>query len=71
VAAVTPSDATILDDFAVSGVYVGTTGNVAVETYSGDTVTFTSVAAGSIIPVQAYKVLSTGTTASNMVIMGQ
>ena len=63
VASITPSDST---EVAFSAIYVGGTGNVAVETVDG-TATFTSVPVGSIIPVCAIKVLSTGTTATNLV----
>ena len=62
---VTKSDATVFGDS--SRIYVGTAGNVAVRTIGGDTVTFTSVPAGTILPVMVDQVLSTGTTASNMV----
>lgn len=70
IATVTPSDSTEFT-FAVSGIYVGTTGHVAVTTASGDTETFLNFPSGQILPVQALKVLSTGTTATNMVAMGQ
>jgi hypothetical protein len=63
VAAVTPSDST---EVAFSGIYVGGAGNVAVETNDG-TATFTAVPVGTILPVCAIKVLSTGTTATNLV----
>ena len=64
--AITKSDT---DDFAflVRGIYVGTTGNVVVVNPDDTTVTFTSVPAGAILPVQARRVNSTSTTASNMV----
>ena len=61
--AITPSDST---EVAYSAIYVGTTGNVAIETPAGDTVTFTSVPVG-VLPVCAVKVLATGTSASNLV----
>lgn len=63
--AVTPSDSTVLD---LVGIYVGTTGNVAVLPY-GNTVavTFDTVPAGAIIPLKITKVMSTNTTASNIV----
>lgn len=65
VEAVTPSDTTFVDYF---GLYVGTTGNVAVKTSQGAAaVTFTSVPAGFIIPLRIVQVMSTNTTATNMV----
>ncbi len=53
--------------FASSRIYVGTLGNVSVETREGDVVTFMAVPAGTVLPVMVVKVRSTGTTASNMV----
>jgi hypothetical protein len=47
-AAVTKSDATV---FAASTLYVGGAGDVAVTTVGGDTVTFSAMAAGTILPV--------------------
>lgn len=66
-AAVTPNDST---DLTNSGVlFVGSSGNVAVTTNGGDDVTFTGVAGGSIIPVTVTRVKSTGTTASNILVL--
>lgn len=49
-------------------VYVGTTGDVAcVDWATGTSVTYKAVPAGSVVPVQVEKVLSTGTTAADMV----
>jgi hypothetical protein len=62
--AVTPSDATV---FATTrALYVGVSGDVAVQMADGQTVTFTAVPVG-IFPVQVIQVLSTGTTATDMV----
>ncbi|MDQ3024270.1 MAG: hypothetical protein M3R04_07820 [bacterium] len=61
--AVTPSDATIVH---FRGLYVGGAGNVAVAATSGN-VTFTAVPAGTILPVNCTKVLSTGTTATSII----
>ena len=58
--AVTPSDVTNLGSPARS-LYIGTTGNIAV-------VTFSNVPVG-ILPVQVKRVNSTNTTASNIVAM--
>lgn len=63
--AVTKSDTASLDFPSV--VYVGGAGNVAVVTANGDTVTFTAVPAGGVVPVVVIKVLETGTTATDMV----
>ena len=66
-AAVTPSDSTIVNCRAI---YVGTTGDVAVTTRDrGTAVTFVGVPAGTILPVQCSKVMSTNTTASDIVAL--
>lgn len=62
--AITPSNTTVLD---LNGFYVGTTGNVAVVTAGGTTVTFTAVPAGAVIPLRVQTIRSTSTTASNIV----
>lgn len=66
--AVTPSDSVDLID-GVRGLWVGGAGAVAVQLpgfsgQSGATVTFSGVAAGTLLPVRARKVLATGTTAT-------
>lgn len=50
-------------------IYVGTAGNVVAIRYDGTAVTFVGAAAGSILPIQAIRVNSTDTTASNMVAL--
>jgi hypothetical protein len=65
--AVTPSDTTILPD--TIGLYIGGVGNVAVTMLSGEVVTFIAVQTGSILPVRVVKVMSTSTTATNIVAM--
>jgi hypothetical protein len=71
--AVTPSNTTILNAFYL---YVGGTGNVAVLPFAqvGQptpvSVVFHNAPAGSYIWVQCSKVLSTGTTATNIIAMG-
>lgn len=63
-ASVTVSDTAT---FNPSVVYVGTAGNVKITTAQGSDITFTGVNAGTVIPVQAIRVWSTGTTASAIV----
>lgn len=66
--AVTPHNSTnIVGD--VVALYVGTTGNVAAVTIGGAAVTFVGVPAGAILPIQAIRVNSTNTTASNIVAL--
>lgn len=73
--AVTPSDTVNIappTDSAKTckGLYVGTTGNVAVLCIDDTAaVTFVAVPAGAILPVSAKRVNSTNTTASNIVAM--
>lgn len=68
-AAVTKSDATVLDP-PTRGIYVGGAGDVAVRFASGqNSVTIPSVPAGTILPIAVDKVLSTGTTATGMVAL--
>ena len=65
--AVTASDSTVLPP--TRALYIGTTGNVAVTMASGQTpVVFTAVPVG-VLSVQVTKVLSTSTTASNIVAL--
>ena len=65
-AAVTPNDSTDLTTIA-RALYVGGAGNVKIDAADGSTVTFSGVLAGSILPVRAARVYSTGTTATNIV----
>lgn len=64
--AITKSDENDLA-YVTRGIYVGGNGNVAVVTPKGNTVTFTGATAGTILPIRAKQVLSTGTTATNLV----
>tara|TARA_R110000868_G_scaffold403307_1_gene680459 strand:- start:740 stop:982 length:243 start_codon:yes stop_codon:yes gene_type:complete len=66
-AVVTPSDTA--DQGLVRGLFVGGAGNVSLVTAIGNTVVFTGVLAGSILPVRCTKVRSTGTTATNIVAL--
>ena len=62
--AVTPSDATFVN---YVGLYVGGTGDVAVVTANGTTVTFKAMPVGFQISLQIRQVKATGTTATNIV----
>jgi hypothetical protein len=64
--AITASDSTEYDD--VRGVYVGVTGDVAVTFENGDSVVLVGLAAGTIHPIRAKKILATGTDATDIVI---
>lgn len=63
--AITKSDTTVLEPF-VRALYIGGTGDVAVRFIDGTTVTFSAVPVG-ILQVEVDQVLSTGTTATNII----
>ncbi|MCC6727893.1 MAG: hypothetical protein IT208_00980 [Chthonomonadales bacterium] len=50
--------------------YVGLGGDVRLTTWRGDTATFSNVPSGSVLPVRARRVWSTGTTAGEIVALG-
>lgn len=52
------------------GIYVGVAGDISMNlAYLGTAVIFKNAAAGSTIPVQAVKINTTGTTATNMLVL--
>lgn len=63
---VTPNDSTVL--VTTRSLFVGVSGNLAVQMADGETITFTNVPVG-IFPIQVDKVLSTGTTATNIIAL--
>lgn len=66
--AVTPSDSTDLTQVA-RALYIGTGGNVNVDTPDGATILFSNVQTGSILPVRVKRVRVASTTASNIVAL--
>lgn len=66
--AVTPNDSTDLPGGQSLGLYVGTSGSLVVLDNYGHTVTFANAPVG-YHPLRATRVLSTGTTASNIVAL--
>lgn len=68
-AAVTPSDATPLTQ-ATRGLWIGGAGNVSVK-MAGDneTVLFSGIAAGTLLPIRVRQVLNAGTTATLIVAL--
>lgn len=63
---ITPSDSNNLTQ-VVRGLYVGTSGNIAVDMLdSGTNVIFMSVPVGPL-PIRVKKIYATGTTANNIV----
>ena len=66
-ASVTPDDDTDLAH-ATRGLYVGGAGNVAVNMIgTGTAIVFVAVPAGTLLPIRAARVKSTGTTATSIV----
>jgi len=61
--AVTPHDTTFVD---LVGFYVGVTGDVTVQCVAGTSITFTACPAGMIVPLRVVRIMSTGTTATNI-----
>lgn len=66
-AVVTPSDGTDLT-FRTRALFVGGAGNIVVS-IGGSNVTITGVLAGSLLPLCVDRVLSTSTTATNIVAL--
>lgn len=62
---VTPSDSVNLE-YPCEGIYVGTTGNVALVFLDDSVVTFIGVPAGKILKFRAKRVNLTNTSAGNM-----
>lgn len=63
---VTPSDSTTL--VTTRSIYIGVSGDVAVQMADGQIITFVGVPVG-IFPLQVDKVLATGTTATNIIAL--
>ena len=63
---ITKSDSITMPNKMI-GIYVGGTGDVNVETHQARTVKFSAVPVGTILPIKAKRVLSTGTTATLMI----
>lgn len=66
--AVTPHDSTNLA-VGCRGLYVGVGGNMSVVAADGTSATFLNVASGQLLPVQAKRVNSTSTTATNIIAL--
>ena len=65
--AVTPSDATVIP--VTRALYVGGAGNIVVRTVKGTQVTLSGALAGHVYEIAVDKVLSTSTTATNLVAL--
>jgi hypothetical protein len=60
----TPSDTAFVD---YVGVYVGVGGDLVLQSVAGTSVTFKNVPTGAVLPVRVIRVMSTSTTATNIV----
>lgn len=67
--AITKSDATDFSGFMTRAIYVGGSGDVVAVDLDNNAVTFSSVPAGTVLPIRARRVNSTNTTATNMVAL--
>lgn len=67
-AQVTPHDTNPLTQVSRQ-IYVGGFGDLAVEMKSGATLVFANVPAGSTLPYRVSRVLATGTTATDIVVL--
>lgn len=65
--AITPSDTAVIRQ--TRGIYVGIGGDIKVQGLSGRSVTFVNVPGGTILPVQAEMVYSTGTVATDLIAL--
>lgn len=66
--AVTPSDSTNFSE-PCRALYIGGAGTVVAVNTAGSAVTFAGALAGTILPIQAIRVNSTSTTATNIVAL--
>jgi hypothetical protein len=66
---VTPSDTVNLPNGPCRAIYVGGAGNLQIITAGGSTATFVGLAAGTVLPMGAVRVLSTSTTATNLLAL--
>jgi hypothetical protein len=53
----------------IRALYVGTPGNLVVITSKGETVTFTNVQGGSVLPIRVRQVVGSGTTAGSILAL--
>ena len=65
---VTPNDSNDLTYLARS-LFVGTSGNIAVNMADGSSVTFANVQSGQFLPIRVKRILATGTTATNILAL--
>lgn len=64
--AITPNNSTDLEH-VTRGIWVGGAGNLNVDLWGGETVLFSGIAAGTLLPLCVTRVRSTSTTATLLV----
>ncbi len=67
-AAINPDDSQLISQ-VTRALYIGVTGDVAVEMIDGHHVTFSNVQAGTVLAVRARRVRLSGTTAAGIVAL--
>jgi hypothetical protein len=67
--AVTTSDSADLPSAPCRGLYIGVTGDVAVQMPQTGTAVFKAVPAGTVLPVVVQRVMATSTTATNILAL--
>jgi len=63
---ITPNDVSELEE-VTRALYVGSSGDISLIMKSGQTIIFSGVSAGSILPIRVSHINSTNTTASNII----
>lgn len=66
--AVTPSDAADLPTSPAKGLWVGGAGAVKVTLINGNTVTFSGIPAGTLLPIVVTRVFATGGTTATLML---
>jgi hypothetical protein len=66
---VTPSDLNDLSIDFTRGIYIGGTGSLRVMMVDGGIISFPRIVGGSILPLCVKRILSTGTTATNIIAL--
>ena len=67
--AITPNDGADLPLNVCRAIYAGVGGDISIVDLSGETVVFSGVLAGSILPVQTSRVNATATTATSLIAL--
>ena len=65
--AITPHDTNVIG--ITRGIYIGGAGDVALYSLDGNLVTFVGCLAGSVLPVVTKRVMSTNTSATNLIAL--